>query len=331
MTEFLQIPKVFSDDLLLSITKYIGSVPWKYGWASNKNVQFTHWNHDIAHAPTINGLDVSHKLPDVIKEGWDYIQKHHTGPQTLLRCYTNAHTYGVEGYPHTDSRRIEDNTLVVYMNKFWDRDWGGETMIYNGYDISHAELPYYNKGLVFPGHHTHQARSVTRVCPAQRITLMFKFAPVDIDKQRDVIQRFLTKVGADKIPHSKGKLNRHLLNTYDILKVNGFDNTTCTVGALHSIIGTNVFTHKTLQDSDALVSEFGSEISKLVRLFSQMNRPSTLEAALKTKTNEVLFNDGHTELLDETTLNILCAVEAANLSDQNSLKKYENLLKLITK
>jgi len=328
-----QIPQVFPEALLQEVSEHISTVPWKYGWASNKSIEFTHWNHDFTGAPVYNTLDIADQLPEPIAAAWHYIKTQFLGDQALLRCYVNSHTYGVEGYPHTDSKRDADQTLVVYMNPEWKRDWGGETMVYDGYNIVHAELPKYNKGLVFPGAVTHQARSVTRICPAQRITLMFKHCPRNVDPIRDNIQRFVTALGATKIKHSGRNLATHLLNTYDLLKANGYDQVTCSAGALHSIFGTNAFKHQTLQlqDRAQVVNVIGEEATKLVELFHYIKRPHALESALANKTTTVEANIGNPIALSEIQLNRLCAIEAANLSDQKALKNYEHLRKLITK
>ena len=328
-----QIAQVLPESLLKEVSEHISTVPWRYGWASNKNIEFTHWNYDFTGVPVYNSIDIANLLPEPIAQAWHYIQTQFLGDQSLLRCYVNSHTYGVEGYPHTDSRRAQDNTLVVYMNPHWQRDWGGETMVYDGYNIIHAELPKYNKGLVFPGVKVHQARSVTRICPAQRITLMFKFCPHGVDQMRENIQRFITSVGAHKIKHSGRTLATHLLNTYDILKSNGYEQDTCSAGALHSIFGTNAFKHALLklEERAQVVNVIGSEAASLVELFHTIRRPHTLECALATKTQVVDLNDGSSITLTVAQLNKLCAIEAANLSDQKCLKNYEHLRKFITK
>ena len=328
-----QISQVLPTALLKDVSAHIATVPWRYGWGSNRSIEFTHWNYDFTGAPVYNTLDVAAQLPKPISDAWHYIKQQFLGEQTLLRCYTNSHTYGVEGYPHTDSKRGEDNTLVVYMNPEWQRDWGGETMVYDGYNIVHAELPRYNRGLVFPGAKTHQARSVTRICPAQRITLMFKFCAPGVDVARDNIQRFVIAQGATKIKHSGRTLATHLLNTYDILRANGYDQTTCSAGALHSIFGTNAFKHAVLkiEDRAQVVNVIGIEATELVELFHSIQRPGALESALANSTTVVKARNGSPINLTETQLNRLCAIEAANLSDQKALKNYEHLRKLITK
>lgn len=328
-----QIAQVLPESLLKEVSTHLSTVPWRYGWGSNRSIEFTHWNHDFTGVPVYNTLDVSAELPKTIAQAWHYIQQQYLGPQTLLRCYTNSHTYGVEGYPHTDSKRDEDYTLVVYMNPEWQRDWGGETMVYSGYDIVHAELPRYNKGLVFPGAVTHQARSVTRICPAQRITLMFKFCAPGVDLTRDAIQQFLTAQGAHKIKHSGRTLATHLLNTYDILRANEHDQITCSAGGLHSIFGTTAFKHVTVKPElrDTVVRVIGEEATQIVELFQKLQRPSTLETALIHNNSTVSDTAGHSIVLSGPQLNTLCAIEAANLSDQKALKTYPHIAKFLRK
>jgi hypothetical protein len=327
MQSINKIAQVFPEDLLKEVSTVIDTVPWKYGWASNKDIEFTHWNYSFAKGGALNGLDISKELTGPIAKAWQHIQTNITGPQALLRCYTNAHTFGVEGYPHTDSKRDADQTIVVYMTKHWQRDWGGETTIYDGDNIVHAELPKYNAGLAFYGNQWHCARSVSRICPSQRITLMFKFAPIDCDVTRDKIQSFLALIGADTVKHSGRNLWTHLLNVYDILKAQGYKQSICSAGGLHSIFGTTIFTKQMLtkEQRPIVVNLIGEEATQLVELFSTMKRPNTLEAALKNNVFDVEMKDGSVRTLSQIELNSICAIEAANLADQKSLKNYPNI------
>lgn len=322
---------VFPEELLKQLTETLQNVPWQYGWHSNKNIEFTHWNHSFVRAGAHNGIDVAGDLPPLLATAWQYIQDTITGPMDLLRCYANTHTFGIEGYPHTDSRRDADETIVIYFSPYWQRNWGGETIVYDGDTIIHAELPRYNKGLRFHGNQWHQARSVTRICPAQRITLMFKFAPKNLDPLRNRIQAALTHIGANKIKHSGRNLLVHLLNTYDILRSWGYDDDTCAAGAGHSIFGTNVFKTVAIphEKRQEVVNIVGENATMLIELFKDIRRPQTLEKCLKTGTKTVEMNDGSTRELTMAQLNSLCAIEAANLTDQSGLKNYPQLQRYV--
>ena len=324
MHSIRQIKQVFPESLANSVYDFVAGAPFKYGWPSNKDLGYSHWNYTIAPGDAINGLDIAHMLPPIIATAWNHVQQEYTGAQSLIRCYANAHTFGVEGYPHTDSQRTHDQTLVVYMNKSWRREWGGETVVYAGDDIAHAELPKFNKGLIFPGKEFHTARSVSRICPELRRTLMFKFAPKLIDPVRDRIQAFLEHHDTNRISHSGKTLREHLINTYDILKRHNHNDTVCQAGALHSIFGTDVFKHETISlDNKHLVSKIISkEALELVELFCELQRPQCLDQAIKNKSLTVTTRTGTTIELTESQLNNLCAIEAANLHEQRQLDSW---------
>lgn len=327
-----QIDDVFPPSLLASIHDLVEAAPLTYGWASNKKMGYSHWNHDFAHRGVDNGLDCSHEIPQELQAAWDFLQKEYFGSRTLLRCYTNAHTFGVEGYPHTDSTRDVDYTALIYLNHNWKREWGGETVVYADDRIVHAELPRYNHGLVFLGREWHCARSVSRICPDLRRTLMFKFAPIEVDPVRDLIQMFLENLGADKIKHSGRTLQKHLLNTYDYLKyVMNSDDVTAAAGGLHSIFGTNIFKNAMVpvEHRKAVAAVIGEAATELVELFRDTERPEALELALQQDVESYALKQrgGSTTPVSRLQLERLCAIEAANLHDQNSLLKWPNLTK----
>ena len=50
----------------------------------------------------------------------------------LVRMCMNAFPYGMDTGAHRDSEAEEELTAVVSVNPRWDRDWGGETVLYDG-------------------------------------------------------------------------------------------------------------------------------------------------------------------------------------------------------
>lgn len=305
------INNFFTDNILSSIDAEIKEAKWGYGWHSNKSIGYPHWNHNFVDCISENSLDISDKLPESMQKVWGYISTVHFPNNRLLRCYTNSHTYGIEGYPHIDSTRPQDRTIVVYMNKTWLREWGGETVIFEDNDIVHAELPKRNKALVFPGNQYHVSRGVTRICPELRITVMFKIAPnSETDTDRDNVQRFLYSINAHKFPHNEGKLIGHLLRTYDLLKNAQQKPEVCLAGAVHSVFGTNAYKLQAVPSSDRqkVVDAVGEKATLLAEKFSTINRPKILEQ-----------NVGNIEYID------LCTIECANLLDQKILNKYPEL------
>jgi len=343
------IENILPVELISRIEATIRSSQWKYGWRSNEDMGYAHWNHDFGGVKNDNTSDISGKLTGAIKDAWTYLESNYFPGATLIRCYTNAHTFGVEGYPHTDSSRDRDVTLVIYMNREWKREWGGETIIYDGNNIAYAELPKFNKGLVFPGNKWHTARGLTRICPALRITLMYKVSlpegmtidqltltnikqtPIPVDPTRTKLLDFFNSIGADDIPHSSRVLTTHLINTYDLLRAAHRPETTCLAGACHSIFGTNIFKSQCLDkqsDMDMLVEEIGQEAADLVVLFGEINRPSTLNNSMRNGVTTVSKINGDIVDVGRQNFDALCAIEAANLFDQSALSQFDKLSEL---
>lgn len=292
---------------------------WSYGWHSNKAMPFGHWNVDITKTGINNTVDVSAKLPKEFKEVWDALNAAFFKSQAvLIRCYSNRHTFGTEGYIHTDTQRQEDQTCVVYMNKDWEADWGGETSFYNAdkTEIVKSVVPKYGRVAVFPGTIHHKASPVSRVCPAVRTTLMFKAAidPKSIYPAEEVLGEFLAEIGADKKPHKHGSLKDHLMRTFHLLKTVGASDILALAGGLHSVYGTNAYKNAALKPDDTKIKEkFGAEVDRIVRIFGSIDRPRVLESP-----------DGSLSDLD---LFLLRCIECANLYDQDELnpQKYPNL------
>lgn len=151
---------------------------FKYGWKSNSNVEFGHWNTFFAGKNKKNRTPVDELLTGVVKETAEFIKNTTMPPESkILRCYSNAYTFGAEGYPHTDSHINSDMTAILYLNKQWKPEWAGETVFFDDEDeILQAVLPRYNRLVVFPSAMPHVARSVSRICNRLRVVFVLKVA-----------------------------------------------------------------------------------------------------------------------------------------------------------
>jgi hypothetical protein len=156
-------------------------VSWTFGWQSNRDkVPFGHWNHDFLGTSRTNQVNADHVLfedPDLqpLRSIWQRLKQEVCPDHHLVRCYANAHTFGVEGFVHTDSRLPGNYTAIIYVNPAWQPEWAGETVFLNDEgDICKAVLPKPGRLVFFDGRVRHAARALSRVCPALRVTLMFK-------------------------------------------------------------------------------------------------------------------------------------------------------------
>jgi Rps23 Pro-64 3,4-dihydroxylase Tpa1-like proline 4-hydroxylase len=182
MEKFNQIDAYFAAPQLEKLHDFFqNNVLWTYGWQSKKNlVPFSHWNHNFLKTKSDNQDNLEHLLLEndalaPLRDIWLRLKTDHLKDHALVRCYANAHTFGIEGYPHTDSRKPGNYTTIVYVNPIWKPEWAGETVFFNDLgDIVHAVLPKPGRITTFDGRILHAARALSRICPAMRVTLMFK-------------------------------------------------------------------------------------------------------------------------------------------------------------
>lgn len=184
MERFAQHDNFLANEDLANVQAFFQShVLWTFGWQSNKknyDVPFSHWNHDFLGTSNSNQTDCAEKLLAdkslaPVAALWVQLQTKLLPGHSLVRCYANAHTFGVEGYPHVDSRKPGNYTAIFYINPMWKPEWAGETVFFNDLgDIFQSVLPKSGRMVMFDGRVTHAARGLTRICPAMRVTLMFK-------------------------------------------------------------------------------------------------------------------------------------------------------------
>jgi hypothetical protein len=175
---------LLSEELLASVQNYFAKeIRWQYGWPQGVKDPFSHWNYDFVGTGFRNQVDVQDKLygaPEFkpVADIWSVLKEGPMHGHILVRCYANAHTFGVEGYPHTDvgdKSQIDNYTSVLYLNPVWRADWAGELVFFDDAgDVFFAVAPRPGRVAILPGELVHAARAVSRTCPAIRVCLAFK-------------------------------------------------------------------------------------------------------------------------------------------------------------
>ena len=164
------------------LTFFEQNVRWAYGWQSNASakVPLAHLNHEFLKVHRNNQEDRQQELASdpalaVLNQLWLKLKANYLHNHTLVRCYANAHVYGIEGDLHTDSLYPGNYTTIFYVVPQWQPDWAGETVVVNDLgDIAHAVIPRPNRIMIFDGRMLHAARAVHRKFAGLRVTLMFK-------------------------------------------------------------------------------------------------------------------------------------------------------------
>jgi len=168
------IDNFINQEQLTQINEYVDEKGYSYGWKSNMNKEYKHWNLHIGGSKSyrdeiiVEQKDIQNPL---IWNIWERINVH---GNKLIRIYSNAYTYGTEGAIHKDSDNPNSKTHMIYINEVWNKDWAGETCFFENDDILGAILPKPGRFIEFPGTIEHAARSVSKFCPVVRKVLVYK-------------------------------------------------------------------------------------------------------------------------------------------------------------
>lgn len=294
----------------------------QYGWKSNvhKPYDFGHWNKKILSNSKYHHYDHSimpfigeHKEVDYI---WNTIQSK-IGKRALLRTYINGYTFGTDGYYHADDNWIAEKygtdvlteTIIVYLNQHWNKDWGGETSIVNSEgDIEFSVLPKANRVLVFDSNKLHSARPLSRICPELRSVLVFKTIDAScLSEETDYIFKKTSNLN-----HTGRKFFEHLYKVGIILEKYGQSKDVCAAGMFHSIYGTEFYSYEGCDrvDRQEIRGVIGEYAESLVYEFCNLKNRF-----------EVLVNNK--EKYEPSFRKDLLFIEFANLIEQNFNKKYD--------
>lgn len=160
-----------------------GDAPWQFGWKSRgKTDAFSFWHRHFAGYKPSGGEAAAYDCePELepfplIAAFWNDLAAGILKDHRLIRCYANGHTYGSDGTVHTDTSLPRTYTCIYYPHKHWEPNWAGETTFFDRArtDIVASVYPKPNRMVIFDGRIPHAARGVSRLCPALRVTLIFK-------------------------------------------------------------------------------------------------------------------------------------------------------------
>lgn len=186
----LELPKridgVFSAEDHKRVFEHLNQPGWETGWKSNGgrdahsflHKHFAGWvslDDDGNPHPYDCEQELQQKDPFLFGL-WRSAHERLFKDYRLVRCYSNAMAYGMDGYVHTDSRDPNNYTAVYYPHARWSPNWGGETIFYNQQEnrVTGCFFPRPNSIVLFDGRIPHRANGVTRSYTGVRITLMFK-------------------------------------------------------------------------------------------------------------------------------------------------------------
>jgi SM-20-related protein len=156
---------------------------WRYGKRSHgSNDRYAFWCAHFADPGSRNRESCEselygNKAAAPIADLWNILKVGPLRGHEPVRVYANAHTYGVEGYVHTDSSDAENYfSTIYYAHPVWHKNWGGETVFYedHGNVIFDSVFPEPGTAITFPGSVSHCAKGPTRDCIDLRVTVVIK-------------------------------------------------------------------------------------------------------------------------------------------------------------
>jgi SM-20-related protein len=288
------------------------------------------WRRNFVPAVQHNLAEVGYVLGetsglDALRFAWHRLRHAYLSDSVLLHCYLSGYMHGAQGYVHTDPC-VDHYTALVYMNDRWEPDWAGETVFLDERDeIVKSVLPKKNRVVIVPAHFRCADRSVSKKCPVLRKTLIFKTRKRRSDNF-EKLSVFLRKNGALNHKHSTGTLHDHLVRTFSILEMHGFDQKLCFGAGLHAIYGTNRFGRSIMTENNksTIIDEFGEDAERLAYLYSILDQPRTLEFPIELNLDAAVVerSDKQTMKLRREIFDDLRTIACANLVDLNLLEKY---------
>jgi len=161
---------------------------WRFGQKSNNDTVYPMWfqaYYDTFRAEYKEGIP-----QEIINIGDRFINL--VGNEySLVRNMMAGNTFGQDGDIHDDwLHEGESMTGVLYLNRRWNDNWGGETLVY-GADGS-VEISKFEAGklIVFDGSNPHIGKGPQRACGELRCILAMQAVKTDVwqehlDKQRN--------------------------------------------------------------------------------------------------------------------------------------------------
>ena len=141
---------------------------WQFGQKSNLDTLYPMWFQNFYVTPEkrwkseeeISSINFIKELGNRFRElvGDEY---------TLQRSMLSGNTFGQDGDIHDDWLVPgESLTGVLYLNRIWEDNWGGETIVYDDKDPSKLEISKFEAGklIVFDGSNPHIGKGPQRAC-----------------------------------------------------------------------------------------------------------------------------------------------------------------------
>ena len=153
---------------------------WFFGQKSNNDTVYPMWGQGF-----YDGFRGEYKedTNQWIREVGDRFMDICGDEYTLVRSMLAGNTFGQDGDIHDDWLVPgESLTGVLYLNRRWEDNWGGETVVYNREDRNQMEISKFEAGklIMFDGSNPHIGKGPQRRCREMRSIMAFQAVKTDV-------------------------------------------------------------------------------------------------------------------------------------------------------
>ena len=143
----------------------MNSTKWQpSGWSGDPKEPFRHWTSYASDAEVYSAI-------------WNCINESFKEDGFRLkvdRIISNLYNHGDSSWLHIDNENPSAWTAIIYLNDFWDLNWGGETVIVENNEILKCFAPTPGKFILFKSNLLHGPRPVSREAPYSRLGVTFQ-------------------------------------------------------------------------------------------------------------------------------------------------------------
>jgi hypothetical protein len=163
---------------------------WFFGQKSNSDTVYPMWGQGFY--DTFRG-EYKEDANQWIREVGDLFMDICGDEYVMVRNMLAGNTFGQDGDIHDDWLVPgESLTGVLYLNRRWEDNWGGETVVYNREDRNQVEISKFEAGklIVFDGSNPHIGKGPQRACGELRCIIAVQAVKQDawqkhLDKMRN--------------------------------------------------------------------------------------------------------------------------------------------------
>ena len=152
---------------------------WKFGQKSNDDTVYPMWFQTFFHTFQQAYME---PVNEFAKEVGDLFIDLCGKDYTLIRNMLAGNTFGQDGDVHDDWPNLEESlTGVLYLNRNWNDNWGGETIVYDKNNTDYCEISKFQAGkfIVFDGANPHIGKGPQRACGELRSIIAVQAVKTD--------------------------------------------------------------------------------------------------------------------------------------------------------